>query len=174
MTFAGLLILASGFLIMALASISAVSRRVRRLFYGWFLAGLGSLIMALGTVPLYHGLPVWNPVLRNAFGWTSVQMSWAFAITQVEGGFLGPVEGLLIEKLGPRRMVLIGMIILGFGFVFFSQVRELWHLYSTFFIMSLGVSLGTWLPMMTVMNHWFVRNRMAARPRSGSFRAEVT
>ena len=44
----------------------------------------------------------------------------------------------------------------------FSQVQELWQLYVAFIIMSLGTSLGTWLPMMTVMNHWFVRRRTMA------------
>lgn len=131
--------------------------RVRELFYGWRMAVLGGLIMGMGTVPLFQGLPVWNPVLRNAFGWNASQMSWAFAVTRIEGGLLGPLEGILVERLGPRRMVFIGMMILGGGFILFSQIQELWQLYLAFTIMSLGAALGTWLPMMTVMNHWFIR-----------------
>jgi MFS family permease len=131
-------------------------------FYGWWLAVVGALVMALGTVPLFQGLPVWNPVIRNAFGWSAGQMSWAFAMTRLEGGLLGPVEGLLIEKLGSRRMVFIGMTVLGAGFMLFSQVREIWHLYAVFFMMSMGAALGTWLPMMTVMNHWFIRRKTRA------------
>lgn len=148
-----------------MTQVSEVSRsvtRVRGVFYGWWLAGVGALVMALGTVPLFQGLPVWNPVLRNAFGWSAGQMSWAFAMTRLEGGLMGPVEGLLIEKLGPRRMVFIGMTLLGAGFMLFSQVRELWHLYAVFFMMSMGAALGTWLPMMTVMNHWFIRRKTRA------------
>ena len=136
--------------------------RVRGVFYGWWLVVVGALVMALGTVPLFQGLPVWNPVIRNAFGWSAGQMSWAFAMTRLEGGLLGPVEGLLIEKLGSRRMVFIGMTILGAGFMLFSQVRELWHLYAVFFLMSMGAAMGTWLPMMTVMNHWFIRGKTRA------------
>ena len=157
-----MLIRASGFLLMTVASVPEVGHRVRGMFYGWRMAGLGTLIMALGTAPLFNGLPIWNPVLRNAFGWSPGQMSWAFAITQAEGGFLGPVEGLLIDKLGPRRMVFIGLVIVGLGFVIFSQMRELWHLYAAFFVMSLGATLGSWLPMMTVMNSWFIRHRSRA------------
>lgn len=135
---------------------------LRGAFYGWWLAAVGALVMALGTVPLFQGLPVWNPVLRNAFGWSAGQMSWAFAVSRIEGGLMGPVEGLIIEKLGPRRMVVIGMSILGAGFILLSQIRELWHLYAAFFVMSMGAGLGTWLPMMTVMNHWFVRKKTRA------------
>ncbi len=135
---------------------------LRGAFYGWWLAGVGALVMALGTVPLFQGLPVWNPVLRNAFGWSAGQMSWAFAVSRIEGGLMGPVEGLIIEKLGSRRMVFIGMSILGAGFILLSQIRELWQLYAAFFVMSMGAGLGTWLPMMTVMNHWFVRKKTRA------------
>jgi MFS family permease len=148
-----------------LTQVREVSRpvtRVRGVFYGWWLVVVGALVMALGTVPLFQGLPVWSPVLRNAFGWSAAQMSWAFAVTRIEGGLLGPVEGLLIEKLGPRRMVFIGMTILGAGFLLFSRVQEIWHLYAAFFIMSLGAALGTWLPMMTVMNQWFIRRKTRA------------
>ena len=82
-------------------------------------------------------------------------------MTQVEG-FYGPVIGLLIDKLRPRRMVFIGMVIAGAGFVLFSQIQDLWHLYVAFLILSLGVSVGTWLPMTTVMNHWFTRHKTRA------------
>ena len=144
---------------MAVAGVPEVRHRMRGMFYGWFMAGLGGLIMVVGTVPLWSALPIWNPVLRNAFGWSAGQMSWAFSITQVEGGFLGPVEGALIDKLGARRMVFIGLTISGVGFIVFSQIHELWQLYVAFVLMSMGGSMGGWLPMMTVMNHWFIRHR---------------
>ena len=162
MTSTGLLILASGLFLMALGSVPEVNRRIRGMFPGWFMAGLGALLMALGSAPLVRSLPIWNPVLRNAFGWTAGQMSLAFSMAHVQEGSLGPVVGLLIEKFGARRMVFIGLIILGSGFVLFSQIRELWQLYVVFFIMSFGSSLSTWLPMMTVVNNWFVRYKARA------------
>ena len=89
-------------------------------------------------------------------------MSGAYAVTQVQEGFLGPVAGFLTEKLGARCMVLIGMIVLGLGFVVFSQIRELWQFYVAFCMMSLGSSLGTWLPVMTALNYWFIRHKAQA------------
>ena len=162
MTSAGLLVLASGLLLMALASVPEVNRRLREVFRGWLMAGLGALIAVLGNTPFYWGLPIWNPVLRSAFGWTAGQMSWAFAVTQAEGGILGPVKGFLVQKLGPRRMVFVGLTIFGLGFVWFSQVRELWQLYTAFFILSLGSGLAGTLPMQTVMNSWFIRYKSRA------------
>ena len=162
MTSAGLLILASGIALMAIAGVPEVARRMRGMFHGWFLAGLGTLIAALGEAPFYWSLPIWNPVLRNAFGWTAGQMSWAFAITQVETGLLGPAKGFLVQKLGPRRAIFIGLTIFGLGFVLLSQVRELWQLYTAFFILSMGSGLAATLPMHTVMNNWFMRYKARA------------
>ena len=59
-------------------------------------------------------------------------------------------------------MVLIGMTVLGLGFALFSQIQELWQLYLAFCIMALGASLSSWLPVMTVLNNWFVRNKTRA------------
>ena len=137
-------------------------KRVRGIFHGWWLSGFAAIIMALGNVPLFQGMAVWNPVLRGRFGWTPDQLQWGFAFTRVEGGILGPVEGILVERLGSRRMVFIGLVVLGGGFLLFSRIDQLWQLYGVFFLMSLGAALGTWLPMMTMLNHWFVKHRAKA------------
>ena len=137
-------------------------RRMRGGFYGWWMVALAAIIMALGNVPVFLAMPVWNPVLRGRFGWTPDQVSWAFAFTRIEGGLFGPAEGLFVERLGSRRGVLIGMLIVGGGFLFFSWIGALWHLYLAFFIMSMGTALGCWLPMMTALNHWFLRRRSMA------------
>ena len=155
-------VLASRFKLLAVGGVPKAALRVRGMFFGWYMAGLGAVLMALASAPIWHGLPVWSPVLRNAFDWTTVQMSWAFAVTRVEGGLLGPLEGLLVQRLGTRRVVFIGLTVLGTGLVLFSRIEELWQLYAAFFIMSLGAALSTWLPMMTLTNHWFVRHKARA------------
>ena len=136
--------------------------RVRSVFYGWWLVGISGLVMALGNGPAFHGMAAWFPVLERRFGWSRAQLSLAFSMTRVEGSITGPITGYLIEKLGPRRMVLIGLLILGGGFLLLSQVQNLWQFYGAFIVMSSGMGLGTWLPVMTVMNSWFVRRRAMA------------
>ena len=160
MTTAGLAIMASGLLLLALTGIPPVAQRLREgIFYGWWVIGLAAAVMILSIVPFFHSMTAWFVVLERHFGWNRTQLSLAFSLSRVEGGIMGPLEGLLIDKLGARRMVLIGVTILGAGFLMFGQIRELWHFYAAFLIMSLGGGLGTWLPMMTVLNSWWVRRR---------------
>ena len=137
--------------------------RVRGVFYGWWLVGITAVVIIVCLVPFSQGMTAWFVVLQRHFpSWSRGDLSWAFALTRVEGGLLGPVEGFLIDRLGPRRMVLIGMVVLGSGFLLLGQVHQLWHLYVAFLVMSLGVGLGAFLPLMTAINNWFFRRRARA------------
>ena len=158
----GLLALASGLARLTIVGPPAAVRRARNVFRGWYLAGVGALVMAVADAPFYWGLSIWNPVLRNAFGWTAGQMSWAFAITQIEGGFFGPLEGLIVQRLGPRRCIFLGMTLFGLGFVLFSLVQQLWQLYAIFFFISFGSGLSALIAVEVVVNNWFLRHKTRA------------
>ncbi len=135
---------------------------LNRLFYGWVLVGLTAGIMIVGTVPLFQAMSAWFVVFERHFGWSRTELSIAFVLYRVEGSVLGPVSGFLIDKLGPRRNVLIGLILCGAGFVLLSRTQELWHFYTAFVVITVGIGLGTWMPMITVLNNWFERHRAMA------------
>ena len=118
--------------------------------------------MTIATVPLFHAMPVWTVALEQHFGWSRTQLGLALTFTRVEGGIMGPIEGYLTDKLGARRMVLFGLLILGVGFLLFWQVRTLWMFYLAFIVMAFGQGLGSWLPLMTTLNNWFAKRRAMA------------
>ena len=137
-------------------------RRVRGVFYGWWLVVISGFTMTVATVPLYHAMAIWSVALESHFGWSRGQLGLALTFTRIEGGLMGPLEGYLTDRLGARRMVLIGLLILGVGFLAFAGVRNLWMFYVAFIIMALGQGLGSWLPLITTLNNWFVRRRTMA------------
>ena len=144
------------------AQVGRITRLVKGVYYGWWLVALSGFIMTLATVPLYHAMSVWSVALESQFGWNRTQLGFALTFTRIEGGLMGPVEGYLTDRLGTRRMVLIGMLILGVGFLIFSRVNSLWMFYLAFVVMAVGQGLGSWLPLMTGINNWFVRRRAYA------------
>ena len=150
-----------------ISQIAYLPHRVRRVYYGWWLVGISSFIRT-SSVPLFHAMGLWFVALEAQFGWNRTQLSLAFAFTRVEGGLLGPVEGYLTDRLGVRRLVLIGLLIMGAGFLFFAQVSHLWMFYLAFLIMALGQGLSGWLPITTMLNNWFVRRRAMAMGWSNS------
>ena len=118
--------------------------------------------MVIATVPLFHAMAVWAVALELHFGWTRAQLGLALTLTRVESGLIGPLEGYLTDKIGTRKMVLIGLLILGGAWVFFSRTENLWMFYASYVLMAVGQGLGSWIPLMTMLNKWFVRRRSSA------------
>ena len=118
--------------------------------------------MVIATVPLFHAMAVWAVALELHFGWSRAQLGLALTLTRVESGLIGPLEGYLVDRVGTRRMVLIGLVVLGGAWVFFSRVENLWMFYVAYVLMAVGQGLGSWIPLMTMLNKWFVRRRSSA------------
>ena len=133
-----------------------------RVFYGWWLVGVAAFMLTLMSLTVFQGLGTMLVALERQFGWSRTALSGAFALARVEGAVLGPLEGFLVDRIGNRRMVLIGYTIMGIGFILMSQVQSLWHFYASFIIISLGSGLGGWLAMISMVNNWFSRRRSFA------------
>jgi sugar phosphate permease len=118
--------------------------------------------MVISTVPLFHAMSVWAVALEREFGWNRTQLGFALTFTRVEGGLMGPLEGYLTDKVGTRRMVFIGLLVLGSAFIFFGQVQNLWMFYLAYVLMAVGQGLGSWIPLMTMLTRWFHRRRAMA------------
>ena len=110
---------------------------------------------------------MWIKALELQFGWSRAQLTGAFSMAQLEGSIIGPLMGYLIDRLGPRRMVLIGMVITGLGFLLFSRTESIFTFYLSYGLIMLGTAAGTWLPYMSVVNRWFVRKRGLAMAIAG-------
>ncbi len=167
MTFTGLLILSSGFLLITVAGIPEVNRRVKTLFYGWKLVGLALFVNALASGPVWSGVGIWIKALELQFGWSRAQLTGAFSMAQLEGSIIGPLMGYLIDRLGPRRMVFIGLVITGLGFLVFSRTTNIYTFYLSYGMIMLGTAAGTWLPYMSAVNRWFIRKRGMAMAIAG-------
>ena len=120
------------------------------------------LVMVIATVPLFHAMAVWAVALEVHFGWTRAKLGLALTLTRVESGLIGPLEGYLVDRVGTRRMVLIGLFVLGGAWIFFSRVENLWMFYVAYVLMAVGQGLGSWIPLMTMLNKWFSRRRSSA------------
>ena len=134
----------------------------RPIFYGWWLVVITLVLNACTGSPVFGGVGVWVDSLEMHFGWTRTELSWAFSLGQLEGSIIGPIVGVLVDRIGPRNVVMAGVAIIGIGFVLFSQTQSLPMFYLSYVVIMLGASGGGWLPMMTVINNWFDKKRTMA------------
>ena len=134
----------------------------KTLFYGWYMVIVGLVILTLNALAVFRGIGVLVVVLQKNFSWSRTEISIGNVLSRAEGAALGPIEGFLIDKIGAKRMILIGMIIMGVGFFAFSRIQNVWQFYIVFMIITLGAGLGGWLAVASVLNNWFIRNRTMA------------
>ncbi len=122
----------------------------------WWIVISGSVAHAVCAGLSHFGMSAYFPSLEKEFSWSRTAISGAFSFARVESGILGPLEGYLTEKLGPARMMFIGIFLGALGFFCFSQVNSLPMLYAVFiFGIVLGSSLGYNMPISLVIAQLF-------------------
>ncbi|HEX5167213.1 MAG TPA: MFS transporter, partial [Thermomicrobiales bacterium] len=139
-----------------------VRERARGMFIGWWIVAAAAGIQVLQTALLMQGYGAYIAVLRDEFGWNKTSLSAAASLQRVESGLLGPIQGWLLARFGPRTIMRIGLVILAGGFFFFSQVNSLPVFYLAFFTMAVGASLSGFMSVTTVVVQWFERRRATA------------
>ncbi len=137
-------------------------KRPNQIFYGWWLVGLTLLTLTSIITPIFQGLGFFFVALERNFGWSRAVLSVPFSLSRVEGAILGPIEGYLTDRLGSRRMILMGLGLLGAGFVGFSMVEGVVGYYVTFLVIFAGAGFGGFLPLIAAINNWFHRHRTKA------------
>ena len=137
----------------------AVTRENRGIFFGWWLLGAGTVVMILQGGLYAYGFPAFFVPLAATLGTSRGALSLAFSFTRLESSLLGPIEGYLIDRFGPRGIMYIGFALLGLSFILFSLVNSLLGFYLVFPIIALGASLSGFLPVITAVNNWFSRRR---------------
>jgi sugar phosphate permease len=133
-----------------------------RFFYGWWIVAAGFGLEALIGALVFHAYGAYVVLLREEFGWSKTMFSAAFSMARAESGMLGPVQGWLTDRFGPRALIRVGMTVFAVGFMLFSQVGSPVTFFATFFMMALGSSLGGYLPIGVAIVGWFRRRRALA------------
>jgi len=134
----------------------------RRGFYGWWIVGAGAVMQLLQGTLLGQAYGAYVVVLHREFGWSRTLLSGASAVRDMESGIFGPVQGWLLDRVGPRLVARVGMILLAVGFMLFSQVHTPVTFYAAFLVMSLGASMMGYLTLTHTVVQWFERRRSTA------------
>lgn len=128
-----------------------------RTYYGWRVVGVSTIIHGVMGGLGHVGLSVYFLPLARDFGVSHTKMSFAFALRTLEGGLEGPIIGVLVDRLGGRKMVLFGVLLGGIGFILMAATRT----YMLFLIVFLGlVTVGMSVPhhgLFATINQWFRR-----------------
>jgi MFS family permease len=125
----------------------------------WLVVGAVWVTLAVSS-GLYFSFPVFFVALLEEFGWSRGATAAAFSISSVVQGLLSPVVGMLVDRLGPRRVMLVGAGLLGTACMLSSQIGSLWSLYALVGVMAAaGVCAVSWVPTGALIARWFTERR---------------
>jgi MFS family permease len=112
------------------------------------------------TSGLFFSFPVFFVPLIEEFGWSRGVAAGAFSLSSVVQGLLSPLVGMLVDRFGPRRVMLGGSLLVGVSAFLGSQVASLWHLYLVIGVLgAAGICAVGWVPGGALITQWFADRR---------------
>ena len=98
------------------------------------------------------------PPIEAEFGWSRVQVSLAVTIVSYMIVLVSPLQGFLVDRFGPRRVVLTSIPLFALGLAaFYFQPNNLLAFYALWALIPL-LSIGLWpLGYLTAVSRWFDR-----------------
>ncbi|MBI4498851.1 MAG: MFS transporter [Chloroflexi bacterium] len=135
-------------------------QRRPKIFFGWYIVAASVGMNFYLSLAFFQGFQIFFLPIVNEFGWSRTLTSGAFALRQLETGVMAPAVGFLVDRWGPRTIILGGVIVGGTGMLLLSAISSAWMFYLAFAIISFGVSGASHgIAWPAVIVKWFHRMR---------------
>ena len=131
---------------------------MKPIYYGWWivLASFAVAFYVAGTI--FYGFTAFIEPLASEFGWSYTQISLAASLRGLEMGLLAPFVGILVDRYGSRKLMLSGVLVLGFGLIMLGFTQSLAMFYGAFILIAFGAGGCTSVVTMTAVANWFEKN----------------
>jgi MFS family permease len=127
--------------------------------HAWIILAGAFTTFAVGA-GFMHAYTVFLIQFVTDFGWSRAEVSVAYAVGQAVGGASSPLVGTLVDRLGPRRMVLLGGGLLVAGLLASASIHALWQSIVFYgIVMTLGANCLGMVVFVPVLSRLFVRQR---------------
>ena len=134
-----------------------------RVCYGWWVLGLISFMAALNNAFFDKGPALFLIPVGVSLGLNRATVSLIFSLGRTEGALNGPVVGYLVDRFGARKIMVIGTILAGIGFIIFALSPSLWIFALAYLgFISLGATMAFQDSATALVNMWFSRYRVRA------------
>jgi sugar phosphate permease len=127
----------------------------------------GAFVVATAFAALFsvvglalYGLPLYYDFMVREFGWSRTMVTSGNAISKlVVGPLFGFAAGWIVDRFGPRRLMMAGILMAGGALVGLGLTSAAWAFYFFYFFNALGYVCGGPLPCQVLVSRWFDRTR---------------
>jgi len=107
-----------------------------------------------------YGLPLFYDFFMKEFGWSRTVVTSGNAVGKLlVAPMFGFIAGWMIDRYGPRKMLMAGAVMTGTALIGLSLMNSLGMFYLFYIFNALGYVFGGPLPCQVLISRWFTKNR---------------
>jgi sugar phosphate permease len=107
-----------------------------------------------------YGLPFYYDFMVKDFGWSRAQVTSGNALSKLlVGPLFGFMAGWVVDRFGPRRLMMSGILMAGIALIGLAHMTSLWMFYAFYLLNALGYVCGGPLPNQVLLSRWFDKSR---------------
>lgn len=133
------------------------------MYYGWKIVGVSFTTLFVSIGFLFYSYGVFFLALEEEFGSSRLGISMGLVFMNLTMGMMAPFLGKAVDRYSIRTIMLIGVCLMGAGFLMASQISALWQFYVILAtLLGVGEAMLGMIPSQTLVANWFIRNRGTA------------
>ncbi|MBI2887561.1 MAG: MFS transporter [Chloroflexi bacterium] len=143
-----------------MATLAGLLRRPRKLYWGWYVVLVSAAAHFVSGGIYGTGFGVFFKPMAQDLGLTRTMVAGATSLRSLTNAFTGPLIGPLLDKYGPRPIMIVGSFMAVLGTMAMGQVRDAFQFYLIMGVLSPLAMAGIGdLVAGTTVAKWFIRYR---------------
>lgn len=130
-----------------------------RTSYGYWVLAVAFLCVFIKSGGGFFAFSLFIKPLQAHFGWSRGAIMAAFTIVFIIMGAAAPLTGRMVDLYGARRIIVVGALTAGFGFILLGQANSLWFFYLSYAVVGVGYAAMAEVPASAVVSAWFQKRR---------------
>ena len=124
-------------------------------FYGWFIVWACFFLNVYVGAVIFFGFTVFFEPIQQEFAWSHTQISLGASLRGLEMGLMAPIVGILVDRLGPRKITFAGVVLISAGLLLLSNIHSLPMFYGAVLFLAFGAGGCTSVVSMAAVASWF-------------------
>lgn len=133
-----------------------------RLYYGWYVVLACNCVAAMTWGVGIFNQGVFLGYYAETYGWSPATMSVGSTLFHLTAGVVGILVGRVIDRRGPRAILICGALTMGAGALAFGLTDALWQIFPAFIALSIGFASLHTVTLGKIVARWFLRQRSRA------------
>jgi MFS family permease len=127
--------------------------------YAWVIVAVLAVTLTIASGARFLFGVVLKPVSEQ-FGWDRAQLTGAVMVGMIVISICQPIIGILVDRIGPKKILVAGLLLLGLSLIPLSMVTQLWQVYLVYgIVMPLGLAAASPVLSTAIVGRWFQEKR---------------